>query len=131
MMNEDRDKENKEEEEKQFKKIKSPWPDNTRFRKTRKELLEKNPELMSGIPKEMRWSPERSVERSKWEETTKKWREESKHQKPRSVTIQSRMGNLKKTLFCFAVGFLIFVALYLFIPELQNYINALISSIVS
>jgi len=119
------EKEDNEEEEKQFKKIKFPLSDSTRFRKTRRELLEEHPELMSGVPKEMRWSPDKSVERSKWEETTKRWREELEPQ--RSRTVVRNRGMLKKILFGFAIGFLIFIVLYLFIPELQSYFNALIT----
>lgn len=51
------DDKEKQDEKKQLKKIR--WTDTTRFRKTRRELLKKYPELMSGIPSEMRgrWIP--------------------------------------------------------------------------
>lgn len=53
-MSDDKDK---QDEEKQLKKVR--WTDNKSFRKTRRELLKKHPELMSGIPSEMRgrWIP--------------------------------------------------------------------------
>lgn len=55
----------KDEEKKQFKKLHPKWPNNHKFRQTRRELLRKYPELMSGIPMEMRYNPNKSVESKK------------------------------------------------------------------
>jgi len=47
-------------ERKQFEKISGKWPSNLRFKQTRRDLLKKYPELMSGIPTEMRYNPNKS-----------------------------------------------------------------------
>jgi len=62
----------KKDEERQIKKIKRSFSDNTRFKMERRKLLEEHPELMNGIPIEMRWNHQKKImERSKWEELAK------------------------------------------------------------
>ena len=67
---------NREDEEKQFKKLKFRWSNNTKFKSTYRKLYEENPDLMKGLPKETRIEPNRK--RSTWKETFEKWRKEKK-----------------------------------------------------
>ena len=40
---------------------------------------------MSEIPEEMKWNPYKRPEKSKWEETAKRWREEPKNLKNKNT----------------------------------------------
>jgi len=108
-------KNNKEDEKKQLKKIIHSWPDNTRFKMERRKLLEEHPELMSGIPTEMRWTPKKKIiERSKWEELAK----------PRKQ-LRKPKRRLKGILYFTAFFIGILIILYYNNPEVKSYLDTL------
>ena len=92
---------------------------NAHFRETRKELLEKHPELMYGIPKEMRWSPNGGGGFKKDTGTSFIRKEDGEYPKR-----NERSGVSRKIVLIPIM--LIFVGAYFLIPEFNQYADNLI-----
>lgn len=78
----DEEKRDEEDEKRQLKKLKFLGLNPKRFKSKMYDLLKENPDLMSGIPKDMKYdSKTKSPKRNKWEETFKRWRRRDKDDK--------------------------------------------------
>jgi len=105
----------KKDEERQIKKIKRSLSDNTRFKMERRKLLEEYPELMSGIPVEMRWNPRKNnIERANWEELSKSRKQ-----------LRRPMRRFKGFLFLSAFIISAVVLLYYVNSEIKYYLDKL------
>ena len=75
----DKEERDLDEEKRQLEKIKFLGLNPKKFKSKMYDLLDENPELMSGIPRDMRYDPrKRPSERSKWKETFERWRKGKK-----------------------------------------------------